>query len=86
MSRRLVCVSAILLGLAGCQDPAPQMRTVAVVEGDALQVTAVVESVDRRTRDVLLRGRALPFIRRWIAGTVFVGLGLIAATARRSTS
>jgi threonine/homoserine/homoserine lactone efflux protein len=37
-------------------------------------------------RDVLLRGRALPFIRRWIAGSVFVGLGLIAATARRSTS
>jgi threonine/homoserine/homoserine lactone efflux protein len=34
-----------------------------------------------RLRAVLLRGRALPFVRRYIAGTVFIGLGLIAATA-----
>jgi threonine/homoserine/homoserine lactone efflux protein len=32
-------------------------------------------------RDVLLRGKALPFVRRWVAGTVFIGLGLVAATA-----
>jgi threonine/homoserine/homoserine lactone efflux protein len=32
-------------------------------------------------RDVLLRGRALPFVRRWVAGSVFIGLGLVAATA-----
>jgi threonine/homoserine/homoserine lactone efflux protein len=32
-------------------------------------------------RDVLLRGKALPFVRRWVAGTVFIGLGLMAATA-----
>jgi threonine/homoserine/homoserine lactone efflux protein len=32
-------------------------------------------------RHVLLRGRALPIVRRWVAGTVFVGLGLVAATA-----
>lgn len=32
-------------------------------------------------RHVLLRGRTLPFIRRWVAGTVFIGLGLVAATA-----
>lgn len=32
-------------------------------------------------RDVLLRGRALPFVRRWVAGTVFIGLGVIAAGA-----
>ena len=33
-------------------------------------------------RDVLLRGRALPFVRRWVAGAVFIGLGLVATTAR----
>jgi len=32
-------------------------------------------------REVLLRGKALPFIRRWVAGSVFTGLGLVAATA-----
>lgn len=37
-------------------------------------------------RSVLLRGRTLPFIRRWVAGTVFIGLGLVAATASASHS
>jgi threonine/homoserine/homoserine lactone efflux protein len=37
-------------------------------------------------RDVMLRGRALPFVRRWVAGTVFVGLGVLAATGSASTS
>lgn len=32
-------------------------------------------------RDVLLRSRVLPFVRRWVAGTVFIGLGVVAATA-----
>jgi threonine/homoserine/homoserine lactone efflux protein len=32
-------------------------------------------------RMVLLRGRALPFVRRYVAGTMFIGLGLLAATA-----
>jgi len=32
-------------------------------------------------RTVLLRGKTLPFIQRWVAGTVFIGLGLVAATA-----
>ena len=32
-------------------------------------------------RQVLLRGRTLPFIRRWVAGSVFIGLGVMAATA-----
>ena len=32
-------------------------------------------------RTVLLRGRALPFVQRYIAGSVFIGLGLVAATA-----
>jgi threonine/homoserine/homoserine lactone efflux protein len=37
-------------------------------------------------RDVLLRGKALPFVRRWVAGTVFIGLGLVAATASASSA
>jgi threonine/homoserine/homoserine lactone efflux protein len=37
--------------------------------------------VSSRLRNVLLRGRALPFVQRWVAGTVFIGLGLVAATA-----
>ncbi|MEY4175609.1 MAG: hypothetical protein RI900_2774 [Actinomycetota bacterium] len=37
-------------------------------------------------RDVLLRGRALPFVQRWVAGTVFVVLGALAATASASTT
>jgi len=32
-------------------------------------------------RTVLLRGRTLPFVQRWVAGSVFIGLGLAAATA-----
>jgi len=35
---------------------------------------------------ILLRGRTLPFIRRWVAGSVFIGLGLVAATASVSKS
>ncbi len=36
-------------------------------------------------RGVLLRGRALPFMRRWVAGAMFLGLGFLAATASAST-
>lgn len=32
-------------------------------------------------RGVLLRGRALPFVQRYVAGSIFIGLGLVAATA-----
>ena len=32
-------------------------------------------------RTVLLRGRALPFVQRYVAGTVFIGLGVVAATS-----
>ncbi len=32
-------------------------------------------------RTVLLRGRALPFVQRWVAGSVFILLGLVAGTA-----
>ena len=31
-------------------------------------------------RTVLLRGRSLPFVQRYVAGTVFIGLGVVAAT------
>ena len=34
-------------------------------------------------RDRLLTGPALPFVRRYVAGSVFVALGVIASTARR---
>ncbi|HAP78276.1 MAG TPA: RhtB family transporter [Acidimicrobiaceae bacterium] len=37
-------------------------------------------------RGLLLRGRALPFVRRWVAGTVFIGLGVVAATASASST
>jgi len=30
-------------------------------------------------RETLLRGRALPFVRRWVSGSVFVMLGVMAA-------
>ncbi len=32
-------------------------------------------------RTVLSRGRALPFVQRYVAGTVFIVLGMVAATA-----
>jgi threonine/homoserine/homoserine lactone efflux protein len=35
-------------------------------------------------RGALLRGRAMPFIRRYVSGSIFVGLGVIAARASRS--
>lgn len=37
-------------------------------------------------RDALLRGRTLPFIQRYVAGTVFIGLGVVAATASAGNS
>jgi threonine/homoserine/homoserine lactone efflux protein len=36
-------------------------------------------------RGALLRGRAMPFIRRYVSGATFVGLGIVAARARRAT-
>ena len=42
--------------------------------------------VASKLRAALLRGSALPFIRRWVAGTVFIGLGLVAATASAAGS
>ena len=35
-------------------------------------------------RGVLLKGRTLPFVQRYVAGSVFVLLGVVAATARRN--
>jgi threonine/homoserine/homoserine lactone efflux protein len=31
-------------------------------------------------REVLLRGRSLPFVQRWVAGGIYIGLGIVAAT------
>ncbi len=35
-------------------------------------------------RDVLLRGRSLTFVQRWVSGSVFVALGVLAAGAHRT--
>lgn len=35
-------------------------------------------------REVLVKGKALPFVQRYIAGVVFIGLGLVAALAKVS--
>jgi hypothetical protein len=35
-------------------------------------------------RTTLLRGKSLPFVQRFVAGTVFIALGLIASTTRRA--
>lgn len=37
-----------------------------------------------RLRDVLLRGRSLLFVQRWVSGSVFVALGVLAARAHRA--
>ncbi len=37
-------------------------------------------------RHLLLRGRALPFVRRYVSGTLFVGLGVLAATAGHASA
>jgi threonine/homoserine/homoserine lactone efflux protein len=35
-------------------------------------------------RATLLRGKSLPFIQRYVAGSVFITLGIIASTTRRA--
>ena len=35
-------------------------------------------------RTTLLRGKSLPFVQRYVAGSVFIALGLIASTTRRT--
>ena len=37
-------------------------------------------------RDLLLKGSALPFIRRYVSGFVFIALGLLAATAGHASA
>ena len=37
-------------------------------------------------RELLLRGKTLPFIRRYVSGSLFVGLGVLAATATAGAS
>lgn len=36
-------------------------------------------------RGMLLRGRAMPFIRRYVSGSTFIALGLVAARAQRAS-
>lgn len=40
--------------------------------------------VASQLRDVLVRGKTLPFVQRWVAGTVFIGLGVVAGSASAS--
>ena len=35
-------------------------------------------------RTTLMRGKSLPFVQRYVAGSVFIALGLIASTTRRA--
>lgn len=35
-------------------------------------------------RDKLLRGRSLPFIQRYVSGTIFIALGVVAGSASRN--
>jgi threonine/homoserine/homoserine lactone efflux protein len=35
-------------------------------------------------RSTLLRGKSLPFVQRYVAGSVFVLLGVIAASTKRT--
>jgi threonine/homoserine/homoserine lactone efflux protein len=37
-------------------------------------------------RDLLLRGKALPFVRRYVSGFMFIGLGVLAATAGHASA
>ncbi len=49
--------------------------------GIALLSDGMYAIVASGLRNVLLRGRSLPFVQRYVAGTVFIGLGLVAASA-----
>ena len=60
-------VQAIVLGLVFC--------TLGVLSDSSYSLLA------SGLRTVMVRGRALPFVQRYVAGTVFIGLGLVAATA-----
>jgi len=65
--------------------------TQALVLGSMFTVLGVLADstwalVASAVRGMLLRGRAMPFIRRYVSGTTFVALGLVAARAQRSTS
>jgi threonine/homoserine/homoserine lactone efflux protein len=60
-------MQAIVLGLVFCM--------LGVVSDSSYSLLA------SSLRHVLVKGRALPFVQRYVAGTVFVGLGVVAATA-----
>jgi len=60
-------VQAIVLGLLFC--------ALGIVSDSSYSLLA------SSLRAVLVKSRALPFVQRWVAGTVFIGLGVVAATA-----
>jgi threonine/homoserine/homoserine lactone efflux protein len=63
-------VQAMILGLVFC--------TLGVLSDGSYSLLA------SSLRNVLVKGRALPFVQRYVAGTVFIGLGVVAATATTS--
>jgi threonine/homoserine/homoserine lactone efflux protein len=73
--RGWIAVQALVLGL--------------VFVGIALCTDGLYALAASGLRDVLLRGRSLAFVQRWVAGGIYIGLGLLAATthpARSGTS
>jgi threonine/homoserine/homoserine lactone efflux protein len=60
-------VQAMVLGLVFC--------TLGVLSDGSYSLLA------SSLRGVLVKSRALPFVQRYVAGTVFIGLGVVAATA-----
>lgn len=73
-------------------DPTAQHATVqSLVLGAEFVVLATIFNcsltlVASALRDLLLRGPALPFIRRYVSGFVFIALGLLAATAGHASA
>lgn len=51
-----------------------------VFVGIALCTDSAYALVAAGLRDVLLRGRSLAIVQRWVAGGIYIGLGLVAAT------
>lgn len=54
------------------------LGSVFVLIGCVTDGTYALTASALRTR--LLSGRTLPFVQRYVAGTVFIGLGVVAAT------
>lgn len=68
--RGWVGVQALILGL--------------VFVGIALCTDSLYALAASGLREVLLRGRSLAFVQRWVAGSIYIGLGVVAATTHPS--